>query len=301
MAESYDEEQLRLMGEQCILVDTNDKPLGPISKEKCHKTANIRQGMLHRAFSVFLFNSKGELLLQQRAKTKITFPEYWTNTCCSHPLYVEEELEEKENLGVKRAAQRKLEHELGIKKDSIDVDEFCFMTKLHYLADSNDEWGEHEVDHILLAQKDVKFKENPSEVMASRYVTKSELEKLFEQRDLYNKTKEGEKIIITPWFELICRNFLYKWWDDLAKILHNKGPLVSEKLNTIHRLSLDNEKKEDKSDKSELSSEKADTTVKENGHKRDGEKSTKKNAKLSYQHSKETFRKDIRGRNLDKF
>eukprot|EP00456_Euglypha_rotunda_P034128 TRINITY_DN2632_c0_g1_i6.p1 TRINITY_DN2632_c0_g1~~TRINITY_DN2632_c0_g1_i6.p1 ORF type:complete len:136 (+),score=27.41 TRINITY_DN2632_c0_g1_i6:308-715(+) len=100
---TYDKEQLRLMEEQCILVDTQDKPLGPVSKEKCHKTVNIRTGMLHRAFSVFLFNSKGQLLLQQRAKTKITFPEYWTNTCCSHPLHVEEELEEKENLGVKRA------------------------------------------------------------------------------------------------------------------------------------------------------------------------------------------------------
>ena len=70
--------------------------------------------MLHRAFSVFLFNTRGELLLQQRSDAKITFPGHWTNTCCSHPLSVAGELEETEAMGVKRAAQRKLQHELGI-------------------------------------------------------------------------------------------------------------------------------------------------------------------------------------------
>ena len=79
---------------------------------------NIDKGLLHRAFSVFLFNSKNELLLQQRATEKITFPDMWTNTCCSHPLGIPgeggAELAEAVE-GVKRAAQRKLDHELGIK------------------------------------------------------------------------------------------------------------------------------------------------------------------------------------------
>jgi isopentenyl-diphosphate delta-isomerase len=60
---------------------------------------NIDQGMLHRAFSVFLFNTKGELLLQQRSDAKITFPGYWTNTCCSHPLYFPEEMVDEGQLG----------------------------------------------------------------------------------------------------------------------------------------------------------------------------------------------------------
>lgn len=60
---------------------------------------NIRKGLLHRAFSVFLFNSEGKLLLQQRSKDKITFALDWTNTCCSHPLYTSEELVEEEQLG----------------------------------------------------------------------------------------------------------------------------------------------------------------------------------------------------------
>jgi len=55
--------------------------------------------MLHRAFSVFLFNTKGELLMQQRASEKITFPDYWTNTCCSHPLYIDSEVVEENQLG----------------------------------------------------------------------------------------------------------------------------------------------------------------------------------------------------------
>ena len=60
---------------------------------------NIDKNMLHRAFSVFLFNSEGKLLLQKRSDTKITFPGYWTNTCCSHPLSTEEELPEEGQLG----------------------------------------------------------------------------------------------------------------------------------------------------------------------------------------------------------
>lgn len=61
---------------------------------------NINKDMLHRAFSVFLFNSEGKLLLQQRSATKITFPLYWTNTCCSHPLSFPEELEEENQMGM---------------------------------------------------------------------------------------------------------------------------------------------------------------------------------------------------------
>lgn len=64
-----------------------------------HLMTNIRKGMLHRAFSVFIFNTKGELLLQQRASEKITFPDYWTNTCCSHPLYTPDELPEENQAG----------------------------------------------------------------------------------------------------------------------------------------------------------------------------------------------------------
>jgi isopentenyl-diphosphate delta-isomerase len=101
------------MQEACIEIDTNDKAIRPISKFDSHLMKNINNGLLHRAFSVFLF-SHDKLLLQQRATEKITFPDYWTNTCCSHPLFNESEMQDEKYLGVKLAARRKLEHELGI-------------------------------------------------------------------------------------------------------------------------------------------------------------------------------------------
>ena len=116
---SHDETQIRLLAEQCILVDESDSVLGADTKKNCHLNVNIDEGKLHRAFSVFLFNTKGELLLQQRSSAKITFPDYFTNTCCSHPLYRPEELEE--HIGIRRAAQRKLNHELGIPLQQVTV------------------------------------------------------------------------------------------------------------------------------------------------------------------------------------
>ena len=83
---SLDPEQIRLMQEDLILVDLKDQEIGSRSKKDCHLNQNLPD-LLHRAFSVFLFNNKNELLLQQRSKEKITFPSSWTNTCCSHPRY----------------------------------------------------------------------------------------------------------------------------------------------------------------------------------------------------------------------
>ena len=108
---------------------------------------NIDKGLLHRAFSVFLFDSQNRLLLQQRATEKITFPDMWTNTCCSHPLGIPGEtgttLEESVQ-GVRRAAVRKLDQELGIKASQVPIDDFKFLTRIHYKAPSDGQWGEHE-------------------------------------------------------------------------------------------------------------------------------------------------------------
>lgn len=120
---NLDKTQVELLAEECILVDESDKVIGSDTKKNCHLNSNIERGMLHRAFSVFLFNFEGKLLLQQRASSKITFPECFTNTCCSHPLYRSEELEEGVSaVGVRRAARRKLEHELGIPPQEVDLD-----------------------------------------------------------------------------------------------------------------------------------------------------------------------------------
>lgn len=108
---------------------------------------NIDEGLLHRAFSCFVFDSNNRLLLQQRASEKITFPDMWTNTCCSHPLGIPgetgDELEAAVQ-GVRRAAQRKLDQELGIKAEQVPLEKFKFLTRIHYKAPSDGKWGEHE-------------------------------------------------------------------------------------------------------------------------------------------------------------
>ena len=86
--QGYDSEQIEMMEENCILVDEDDNIIGNDSKVNCH----LGDGKLHRAFSVLLFNNSGDLLIQKRAREKITFPSIWANSCCSHPLHIESEM-----------------------------------------------------------------------------------------------------------------------------------------------------------------------------------------------------------------
>lgn len=118
---SLDPTQVDLLREECVLVDQDDNVIGSDSKKNCHLNEQIKAGKLHRAFSVFLFNSDGKLLIQQRASSKITFPGCFTNTVCSHPLHREEEMEKSKAIGVRRAARRKMDHELGIPEDQVCI------------------------------------------------------------------------------------------------------------------------------------------------------------------------------------
>lgn len=220
----HDEEQVRLMEEVCIEVDNNDRALRPISKKDAHLRTSIESGTLHRAFSVFLFDSRGRLLLQQRANEKITFPQQWTNTCCSHPLHVASEMVEDEVCtGVKRAAVRKLSHELGITSEHITVEDLNFICRIQYAASSDGVWGESEIDYILFAQKDVDLHVNPNEVQNTKYVNQSEL------KELLKKADDGE-VQLTPWFKLICKTFLFDWWSELPNVVSHRS------LTTIYRL-----------------------------------------------------------------
>ncbi|KAK3294779.1 NUDIX hydrolase domain-like protein [Chaetomium fimeti] len=206
--EGHDEEQIRLMDEVCIVLDENDLPIGTASKKLCHLMTNIDKGLLHRAFSVFLFNDKNELLLQQRASEKITFPDMWTNTCCSHPLHMASEtgsnLEDAVR-GVKNAAQRKLDHELGIKKEQVPLEDFRFLTRIHYKAPSDGKWGEHEIDYILFIKANVDLDPSENEVQATQYVSADRLKEMFQDPTLK----------FTPWFKLICNSLLFDWWKHL--------------------------------------------------------------------------------------
>ncbi|KAG9002726.1 isopentenyl-diphosphate delta-isomerase idi1 [Tulasnella sp. JGI-2019a] len=184
----YDPEQSRLMSERCIVVTPDDVPIGALDKKTCHLMENINKGLLHRAFSVFVFRpDDGKLLLQQRATEKITFPDMWTNTCCSHPLDdFEEEKVEKDARGVKVAATRKLEHELGIPPKQAPPENFQYLTRIHYLAPSDGLWGEHEVDYILFLTAHVDVTPNPNEIRDHRWVDKKELQAMFDNPGVYN-------------------------------------------------------------------------------------------------------------------
>jgi len=114
--------------ERCILVDQHDQECGFASKRDCHRLVNGNLP-LHRAFSVFLFNTKDELLLQQRSSTKITFPDHYTNSCCSHPLY-EIEHERKDLEGAKAAACRRLVFELGIPTSQCQPKDLQYITRI---------------------------------------------------------------------------------------------------------------------------------------------------------------------------
>nr|GEW53168.1 isopentenyl-diphosphate delta-isomerase I [Tanacetum cinerariifolium] len=221
--------QRRLMfDDECILVDESDNVVGHDTKYNCHLMEKIETGkMLHRAFSVFLFNSKYDLLLQQRSGTKVTFPLVWTNTCCSHPLYRESELISEDVLGVRNAAQRKLLDELGIPAEDVPVDQFTPVSRMLYKAPSDGKWGEHELDYLLFIVRDVAVNPNPDEVADIKYVNQEDLKELLRKADA---GEEGLKL--SPWFRLVVDNFLYKWWDHVQK------GSISEAIDmkTIHKL-----------------------------------------------------------------
>ena len=141
--------------EKVILVDENDNEVGLEEKLKAHK-----EGKLHRAFSIFVFNSKNELLLQQRAKEKYHCGGLWTNTCCSHPRSGE---------SIEEAAHRRLIEEMGFDCDLKEI--FSFI----YAANLDNGFQEHEYDHVLIGRCDKFPNLNKEEAMDWKYIDTDEL------------------------------------------------------------------------------------------------------------------------------
>nr|AAC32208.1 isopentenyl pyrophosphate:dimethylallyl pyrophosphate isomerase [Haematococcus lacustris] len=235
--QSQDELMLK---DECILVDVEDNITGHASKLECHKfLPHQPAGLLHRAFSVFLFDDQGRLLLQQRARSKITFPSVWTNTCCSHPLHGQtpDEVDQLSQVadgtvpGAKAAAIRKLEHELGIPAHQLPASAFRFLTRLHYCAadvqpaaTQSALWGEHEMDYILFIRANVTLAPNPDEVDEVRYVTQEELRQMMQP---------DNGLQWSPWFRIIAARFLERWWADLDAALNTDK---HEDWGTVHHI-----------------------------------------------------------------
>ena len=138
-----------------ILVDENDQPIGRMEKQAAHVTPH-----LHRAFSIFIFNSKGELLLQQRALSKYHSPGLWTNTCCSHP---------RDGETLAEATSRRLWEEMGMTCDMHEV--YTFI----YKAPVGQGLTEHEFDHVWIGQSDNIPQINRDEVESWKYMSLKDL------------------------------------------------------------------------------------------------------------------------------
>lgn len=163
------------MEEKVILVDEQDNQLGLMPKMEAHEKA-----VLHRAFSVFVFNDQGELMLQQRAADKYHSPLLWTNTCCSHQRDGETSLE---------AGRRRLEEEMGFVCDLKEV--FWFV----YKAPFDNGLTEHELDHVMVGTYNGKPKINPEEVESYKWMKLEDV-----KTDIENNPEE-----YTAWFKIIFK------------------------------------------------------------------------------------------------
>jgi isopentenyl-diphosphate Delta-isomerase len=141
--------------EKVVLVDEDDNPTGTMEKMEAHE-----KGLLHRAFSVFIFNNNGDMLLQQRAFSKYHSGGLWTNTCCSHPREGEATIE---------AAHRRLQEEMGFDCEIKKAFDFIYKKEL------DKGLTEHELDHVFIGEFEGEFRFNPEEVNAVAYVPVQEV------------------------------------------------------------------------------------------------------------------------------
>lgn len=163
--------------EYVILVDEKDQKIGLMEKMEAHEKA-----LLHRAFSVFIFNEKNELLLQQRAAEKYHSPLEWANTCCSHPRDGEETI---------AAGKRRLEEEMGF---TCELEErFSFI----YKAEFDNGLTEHELDHVLVGHYNDNPKINPEEVADFKWMKLDDV-----KTDIAKNPKE-----YTAWFKIIFEKY----------------------------------------------------------------------------------------------
>ena len=159
--------------EALIIVDAQDRILGHGTKAELHQGT----GTLHRAFSIFLFNDAGHVLLQQRSADKPLWPEFWSNTCCSHPR-------RGESYGI--ATRRRLKEELGVEAP------LRFTHRFRYQAQFSAEGAEHELCSVYVGRIDGDPKPNPQEVSDWQWISPSALDEWLETNPQN----------LTPWFKL---------------------------------------------------------------------------------------------------
>lgn len=203
-----DSSQLEMMKEMCLVVDENDKVIDSVSKIDCHRGKGIR----HRAFSVLIFDSEDRLLMQQRSIEKITFPGIWANSCCSHPLDIENENGD-EIEGVIHASKRKMFQELGIPEKVSSSWDYNHIGRFEYSCRWDDEWIEHEIDHVLIVRASPELSINENEIMDTRWLTHEEINQMLEGEN------EWKNSIIAPWFRMIWKHFIEPHYPDMEALI----------------------------------------------------------------------------------
>jgi len=168
--------------ENVILVDEHDKVIGEMEKIRAHQL-----GVLHRAFSVFVLNSKGEMLMQQRALSKYHSGGLWTNTCCSHPRPGEDTL---------AAAKRRLKEEMGMELELKELGSFIYKTSKKTVG-FEDGLTEHEYDHVFTAISDQDPVINKEEVEDFKWMSIPDIK----------ESLKTEKEKFTFWFEIAFNKY----------------------------------------------------------------------------------------------
>ncbi len=175
--------------ELLILVDENDNEIGYNTKDICHNDL----GILHRAFSIFIFNDQKKLLLQKRSKEKRLWPMYWSNSCCSHPRKGE---------SYEYATNRRLEEELGLKTD------LKYLYKFQYQVKFNDTGSENELCAVYIGKSNELPKINNTEIADWKYISINELDKQFQ------KNPQD----FTPWIKIEWQELRTKYMDQILAL-----------------------------------------------------------------------------------
>jgi len=173
-----------------VLVDPQNNVLGVAPKDTCHEG----EGILHRAFSIFVFNNKMELLLQKRADCKQLWPGFWSNSCCSHPTLNETTLQ---------ASIRRLQEELGI-----SVVQISQLYQFTYQASYLDKGSENELCSVLICRSDEDLKLNKDEVSATSWNSLTNIVSAM------NSFPE----LFTPWFKLEVKELVLNYLPQIQKM-----------------------------------------------------------------------------------
>ena len=182
-------QQVSFDNELLILINEKDEIVGYKDKTACH----TGEGILHRAFSIFIFNEQGQVLMQKRSEQKLLWSLYWSNSCCSHPR-------KGENYEI--ATQRRLKEELGFTTD------LKFLFKFQYQARFKDVGSENELCSVYIGKSDAPVVVNENEIAEWKFMEIAELE---------------EELVIhpdnfTPWFKMEWERIRKEYWGEIERL-----------------------------------------------------------------------------------